>query len=150
MDALVISIVANVVLGLVLFALLYGKRGSDSDRLTEPEQALARYRIRYPMATGRVSLAADGRAALIELTDGSVGLVEQCGRRWNVRVLEPGEIVGVDRARDGAIAVHFADLGWPRARIQLSDPDIFRDWMERLGALREAATSRRIRIARRA
>ncbi len=150
MDALAISIAANVVLGLALFALLYGKRGSDSDRLTEPEQALPRYRIRYPMATGRVSLAADGCAALIELTDGSVGLVERCSRRWNVRVLEPGEIVGVDRALDGAIAVSFADLGWPRARIQLSDPTICQGWMERLGALRETAPSGRMRIERRA
>jgi hypothetical protein len=143
-DALTLSIAANIVLGLVLFGLLYRKRGQDSGRLSEGEQALACYRIRHPTASGRVSLAADGRAALLELTDGSVGLVERRGRRWNVRTLAQGEIVGVDRARDGAITVRLADFGWPRARVQLSDPDICQDWMERLGAMCGAAASGRV------
>lgn len=138
MDALTISIVANLVLGLVLLGLLYRKHGTDSERLTEPGQALARYRIRYPAASGRVSLSVDGRAALLELADGTVGLVERCGRRWNVRLLEPREMVGVDRAVDGAIRLRFADFGWPRARVQLSDPDTCQRWVERLAALREA------------
>ena len=150
MDALIISILANVVLGLVVFGVLLRKHVSDSDRLTDPEQALAHYRLRYPTARGRVSLAADGRAALIELTDGSAGLVERCGRRWNVRALDPREIVGVARARDGAITVRFADFGWPRARVQLSDPGICQGWMERLGALREAGSAGRMREAHRA
>lgn len=150
MDALTVSIAANIVLGLVLLGVLYSRRGSDSDRLTGPEQALARYRVRYLTASGRVSLAADGRAALLELTDGSVGLVERCGRRWSVRVLEPREIVGVDRASDGAITLRLADFGWPRARVQLSDPDICRSWMERLGAMREAVASGRERLVQRA
>ncbi len=150
MNALTISIVANIVLGLVLLGVLYRKRGGDPDRLTGPEQALARYRTRYPAASGRADLATDGRAALLELTDGSVGLVERCGRRWNVRTLEPREILGVDRARDGAITIRLADFGWPRARVLLSDPDTCRDWTERLGALREAAASGRERMVHRA
>lgn len=140
MDALLISILANVVLGLVLFGVLFRKRGNDSDRLTDPEQALARYRTRYPTASGRVSLAADGRAALLELIDGSIGLVERCGRRWNVRLLDPREIAGVDRGRDGVLTLRFADLGWPRARVQLADPGICEGWMQRLGGLREAGS----------
>ena len=64
--------------------------------------------------------------------------------------LEPREIVGVDRGRDGAITVCFADFGWPRARIQLSDPAICQGWMERLGALREAASPGQVRRAQRA
>jgi hypothetical protein len=149
-DALLISILANVVLGLVLFGVLLRRRVKDSDRLTEPEQALALYRIRFPTARGRVTLATDGRAALLELNDGSVGLIERCGRRWNARTLEPREIAGVDRARDGALTVCFADFGWPRARVQLSDPGICRGWMERLDALRDAASPGRERTAHRA
>jgi hypothetical protein len=144
-DALTISIVANIVLGFVLFGLLYRKRWSDSEGLTRPEQALARYRIRYPTASGHASLAADGRAALLELSDGTVGLIERCGRRWSVRLLEPREILGVDRAGDGAIVIRFADFGWPRARVQLSDPDTCRRWIERLIAMREAVASARER-----
>jgi hypothetical protein len=138
-NALTISIVANVVLGLVLFGLLSRKHGNDSDRLTKPEQALAHYRTRWPMAGGRVDLAADGRAALLELSDGSVGLVERCGRRWSVRALESREILGVERASDGAIMIRFADFGWPRARIQLSDPDTCQRWMERLATARDTS-----------
>lgn len=147
MDALILSIAANIVLGLMLFGMLYRKRGRDSDRLAGPEQALARYRVRYPAAKGWVSLAADGQAALLDLTDGGIGLVERCGRRWNVRTLEPKEIIGVARSRDGAITVRLADFGWPRARIQLSDPGIRQGWLERLGAMREAAVSERQRAA---
>lgn len=148
MDALFISIAANIVLGLVLFGVLYRKRGGDSDRLSEPGQALALYRIRYPTATGRVSLAVDGRGALLELTDGSVGLIERHGRRWNVRALEPREIVGVERTAHGAITVRLADFGWPRARIQLPDPDICQGWLERLRAMGEAAAPGRERVHR--
>ena len=140
-NALAISIVANIVLGLVLFGVLYRKRGSDPDRLTGPEQALAHYRTRCPTANGRVDLAADGQAALLELSDGSVGLVERCGRRWSVRALEPGEILGVGRASDGAIVVSFADFGWPRARVQLSEPDTCQRWLDRLAALRGSVAS---------
>jgi hypothetical protein len=140
-NALAISIIANIVLGLVLFGVLYRKRGSDPDRLTEPEQALAHYRAHFPTANGRVDLAADGRAALLELSDGSVGLVERCGRRWSVRCLEPREILGVGRATDGAILVSFADFGWPRARVQLSGPDTSRRWIDRLAALRGSVAS---------
>jgi len=136
-----ISIAANIVLGLVLFGVLYRKRATDSDRLSEPGRALALYRIRYPTAAGHVSLAVDGRAALLELTDGGVGLVERCGRRWNVRALEPREIVGVDRTGSSAITVRLADFGWPRARIQLPGPEICQGWMERLRALCETASS---------
>lgn len=150
MDALTISIVANLVLGLVLLGLLYRRHENDSERLTEPEQALARYRVRYPTASGRVSLAVDGRAALLELADGTVGLVERCGRRWNVRLLQPREILGVERAVDGAIRLRFADFGWPRARVQLSDADACQRWVERLAALRAAVAPADERRAHRA
>ena len=135
---LTISILANIALGIVLFAVLYRKRANDPERLAEPQQALERYRTRYPLARGRASLAADGRAALLELTDGTLGLVERCGRRWNVRALKPTEILGVDRAGERAITVHFADFGWPRSRVELADPDTCRRWLERLVAMREA------------
>ena len=150
MNALAISIFANILLGLVLLGVLYRRRGTDTDRLTEPGQALAHYRTRYPTASGRVDLGADGRAALLELADGSLGLVERRGRRWNVRVLEPREILAVERASDGALTVGFADFGWPRARVQLSEPDARQRWMERLVAMRDAVAATRERRLRRA
>ena len=140
-NALAIPIIANIALGLVLFGVLHRTRGRDPQRLTRPEQALAHYRTRHPTANGRVDLAADGRAALLELSNGSVGLVERCGRRWSVRALEPGEILGVERASDGALLVRIADFGWPRARVQLSEPTLCQRWIDRLAALRDCAAS---------
>lgn len=142
MNALAIAILANILLGLMLLGLLYRKRGTDPERLTGAEQALAHYRTRYPTATGRAELASDGQAALLDLVDGSVGLVQRCGRRWSVRTLEPKEIVGVARASDGTLTVSFADFGWPRARIRLST-DACERWLERLLALRDSALSMR-------
>lgn len=143
MNPLAIAIIANVVLGVVLLGLLYRKRGDDTERLTEPGQALDRYRMVHPTARGGASLAADGRAALIDLADGSLGLVERRGRRWNARALNPGEIAGVDDANDGAITIRFADFGWPKARVLLADPVDRRRWIDRLAALRGAAVSTR-------
>jgi hypothetical protein len=142
-DALTISILANVVLGLVLFGVLYRKPADEPERLSEPADALARYRVRYPAASGRVDVATDGRAALIAISDGSVGLIERRGRRWNARVVEPREILAVDRADDGAITVRFADFGWPRARVELSDPDTCQRWIERLTAMRDSVARAR-------
>jgi hypothetical protein len=139
MDALAISIGANVALGVVLLGILYGRRGVDEARLTDPDQALAQWRALDPRAHGRATLAADGRAALLELDDGSLGLVERRGRRWAARSLDPRELVGVDATDDGSITLRFADFGWPRACVRIADPALRGRVLDRLGALRAGA-----------
>jgi len=136
MGALAVSILANVLLGAVLLAMLYRKRGEDSARLTDPAQALACYRATSPSAQGSATLSSDGLGALIDLADGGIGLVERRGRRWNARRLDPLDLAGVDAREDGVVTLRFADFGWPRARVALADPAARARWIERLEGLR--------------
>ncbi|MHB1869265.1 MAG: hypothetical protein ACYCT1_00210 [Steroidobacteraceae bacterium] len=129
---------ANIGIGVVLLAVLYRHRLSDPQPLAGPDQALARYRTHYPLAGGKATVAADGRAALLELADGTIGLVEQRGRRWNVRAVSSSEFLGFRREADEAITLRFADFGWPRSRVLLADADTRERWIGRLTALRSA------------
>ncbi len=136
MDALAISILANVLLGAVLLAMLYRTRGEGAARLTDPAQALALYRAIHPSAQGSAPLSGAGLRALIALAAGGIGLVERRGRRWNARRLEPLEVTGVDAREDGVVTLRFADFGWPRARVALPHPATRARWIERLEGLR--------------
>ncbi|MDE2293911.1 MAG: hypothetical protein KGL36_00485 [Gammaproteobacteria bacterium] len=135
MSVLAISIGSNLVLGIVLFGLLYRRRGTDQARLADTGDALRHYRSLDPAARGRAILASDGRAAFVELDGGDLGLVERRGRRWAARALETNELTGVDASGDGTITLRFADFGWPRARVRIEDPVLRRRWLDRLGAL---------------
>ena len=139
MNALAISIGSNVVLGVVLLGLLYRRRGPDDARLDGPDEALIHYRAFDPAAEGSATLASDGRAALVELDDGSLGLVERRGRRWAARALDPSELAGFDANEGGVLTLRFADFGWPRAQVRLTDLETRRHWLDRLGALRAGA-----------
>ncbi len=141
MNALVIAISANILLGFVLLGMLFRRRAADAERLTDSDQALCHIRRLLPSADGNVSLSADGLGALFELLDGTVGLIERRGRRWTVRVIEPGELVAVQVEGD-RITIRFADFGWPRSYLQLPDPAIRRHWDERLAALLRATPAR--------
>ena len=141
MNTLAISIGSNVALGIVLLAVLYRRRGPDEARLADPVEALRHYRSADPAAQGRALLASDGRAALLELDDGRLGLVERRGRRWAARELQAAEIVGIAAADDGVITLRFADFGWPRARVRIEDPALRRRWLDRLEALRAGAVA---------
>lgn len=137
MSGLAIAIAANVLLGLVLLGVLFRRRTADAERLTEPAQALEQYRLLHPRAGGSVSIAVDGRAALLELADGTVGLIERRGRRWSVRSVEPAELAGVEGKGDDVIAIRFADFGWPRSRLRLADPALRQHWIERLAVMQQ-------------
>jgi hypothetical protein len=139
MGGLTVAILANIGIGVVLLAVLYRHRTSDPQPLTGPEQALTHYRALYPLAKGTATVAADGRAALLELADGTIGLVERRGRRWNVRAVSSSELLAVRREADEAITLCFADFGWPRSRVLLADADTRERWIGRLAALRSTA-----------
>lgn len=138
MGELAVAIVANIGIGVVLLAVLYRHRLSDPQPLSGPDQALARYRTLYPLAGGKATVAADGLAALLELADGTIGLVERRGRRWNVRAVSSSEFLGLRREADETITLRFADFGWPRSRVLLADADTRERWIGRLTALRSA------------
>lgn len=135
MSELLISIAVNLALGVILLALLYRKRTRDTVRLTLASEAMDIFRMHFPDALGAATLAADGRAALIDLQRGGTGLVTRHGRRWNARLLAKGELVSVRRSGDDAIELKFADFGWPRARVCLADADTRTMWLSRLESL---------------
>ena len=91
MSELLISIAVNLALGVILLALLYRKRTRDPVRLTLASEAMDIFRMHVPDALGAATLAADGRAALIDLQRGGTGLVHvtavagmpACWRRAN-------------------------------------------------------------------
>jgi hypothetical protein len=135
MAELAISIAVNVLLGIVLAALLYRRRADDGGLLGGAGEAMDVFRSRFPDTQGAATVSADRRAALIELPrDTGIGLVQRQGRRWNARLLAPGEIRSVKQSPPDALEVELADFGWPRARIRIADPGARAAWMARLGA----------------
>jgi hypothetical protein len=98
--------------------------------------------LNFPDSLGAVTVAADRRGALIDLQGGAgIGLLQRQGRRWNARVLAPGEISSARLDSDGAINLHFADFGWPRACIRIADADARAMWLARLHSLTAQVSS---------
>jgi len=140
---LLISIAVNVVLGILLLGLFAWKRNTDAIRLADPEEAMDVFRRYFPEAVGTATLAADRRAALIDLQPGgATGLLQRVGRRWNARLLVPREFSAVAVEPDGTIKLQFADFGWPRARLQIADPEARARWLVRLDSLTARAATR--------
>ena len=135
MSELLIPIAVNLALGVILLALLYRQRTRDTVRLTLATEAMDIFRMHFPDALGAATLAADGRGALIDLQRGGTGLLQRHGRRWNARLLAPGELSSVRRSGGDAIELKFADFGWPRARLCLADADARAMWLSRLTSL---------------
>jgi len=137
MSELAISIAVNVALGIALLAILRWKRFGDSARLAGAEEAIALFSQRFSATAGDATVAHDGRSALIELdSGGGVGLLQRHGRRWNARVLVPGEVSSAELKEATVIDLTFADFGWPRAQIRIDDAEARLRWLQRLQTLR--------------
>jgi hypothetical protein len=142
MTELAISIGVNLVLGILLFALLYRKRAGDEVRVSGPSEAMDIFRQYFPDAIGTATVATDQRSALIDLQWGAgIGLLQRLGRRWNARVLTPGELASV-RVVGDAVHIKFADFAWPRACIHVAEADARAKWLGRLNSLTALAFSR--------
>jgi hypothetical protein len=132
---LVISIAANIVLGLVLLAIFAQLHPRDQARLASPEEALTLFRQHFPDASGTASVSADGLIALIALRpDSGIGLLHRNGRRWNARELLPEDLRAVHCLGD-SIILRFADFGWPRIRFRFTHAEARTLWLARLSAL---------------
>jgi hypothetical protein len=137
---LVVPIAVNLALGVILLGLFAWRGKQDPLRLTASD-ALAIFRQHDPEASGTATVAADGRAALIDLGEMRVGLLHRHGRRWNARVISREDLRGVAVAGD-EVVLSLADFGWPGARLRLEDGAARKRWLERLARLAgETATS---------
>lgn len=138
MSEMELSIALNVALGIVLFALLRRQSGDDGVRLHGNAEAVRIFMSQFPDLQGAASVADDGRGALIELeSGGGVGLLERRGRRWNARVIRPGDLASAPtsaRIEGECLCIGFADFGWPRSRLRFGDAGARSTWLARLGA----------------
>ena len=142
MSELVIPIVANVVLGLVLLALLFRQRAGPGVHLRDASEAIHVFRDLLPEAEGTATLASDGRMALIELVHGhGIGVLQLQGKRWVARVLVPQDLASVRLTSDGALLVRLADFAWPRLLVRFADESACSQWLRRLQALRAACST---------
>jgi len=142
---IVIAIAANIVVGLILLALFAWYRSPGNARLSGPDEALSIYRQHFPDASGTVTVAADGLAALISLRPApGVGLLQLHGKRWSSRELTPEDLRTIAVEGD-VINISLLDFGWPRCSVRIADPDSRADWVSRLNAL--AARSERSKVA---
>ena len=140
MRELAISIGVNVVLGGILLVLLRWRHLGDTVPLEGPAAAMSLFKTYFPEAVGEATLSDDRRSALIDLQrGGGIGLLQRQGRRWNARTLMPGEVSSVALAGDGTVKLKFADFGWPRAQLRITDADARAFWMGRLSSLRAQA-----------
>ena len=133
---LVVPIAANVVLGVLLFALFSRPLRASAMRLTGPDEALAIFRLQFPDATGTATVAADQLGSLIALHgDPRVGLIQRHGQRWTTRVLAPPDLLSVAESGTDALNLSLADFGWPQASVRISDPQVRAAWLSRLTSL---------------
>jgi hypothetical protein len=142
MSELVISIVANVALGLVLLALLFRQRADPGVRLRDASEAIRVFRDLLPEAEGTATLGSDGRTALIDLAHGhGIGILQLQGKRWVARLLVPQDLASVRLTSDGALLVRLADFAWPRILVRFADESACSQWLQRLQALRAASST---------
>jgi len=148
---LIISIAVNVALGMILLALLLWRTTRDETRVAGAEEALALFRQPFPDAMGLATVCTGGRAALIELRPGpGIGLLQRQGRRWNARILRPGDCSLVRRRSDRKLALELADFGWPRAELEFADAGALEKWESRLRSLTVREASRHLGDSQRA
>jgi hypothetical protein len=143
MSELVISIIANVALGLVLLALLFRRRAGPGVRLRDAGEAIRVFRDLLPEAEcATATLGSDGGSALIEPVYGlRVGVLQLQGKRWVARVLAPQDLASVRLTSDGALLVRFADFAWPRVLVRIADEGARSQWLQRLQALHAASST---------
>ena len=148
---LLIAIAFNVFVAALTALLIYlvWSRKRDDASLADASAAMGLFRDYFPDAAGlsqaAVTLTSDRRNALIELPDGAgVGLLQGHGRRWNARILQPGDIASARVFENATLRLKFTDYGSPSASLVLADADERAVWLARLQTLaRPAPTGQR-------
>jgi hypothetical protein len=139
-----IAIVVNIVVGVVAAALIifFRARAKAAPPPLTAESALEIFRVQFPETQGSATVSADGRMALVGL-DGGVGLLYPNGRRWNARVLRPGDVADVRACAPHTLRLKFRDYAWPRTEIGLEDEAERERWTARLQELVRASSAPR-------
>jgi hypothetical protein len=142
---LLIAIGVNVLVGVLTALLIYflRTRKPQDPRLADAGAALGLFQRQFPEITGATTLTADHRNALIELQDGpGLGLLQGHGRRWNARVLQPGDVASVRVSKDTTLVLKFSNYGSPRAALIFADANERALWLARFQHLTSPAAGR--------
>ncbi|MBB2202658.1 hypothetical protein [Gluconacetobacter tumulisoli] len=132
MNAVLFVLAVNLAVILACAGLFFLLRAPPPDAMPDPPALLAVFHAEYPDARPCDSvLADDGRAGLIWLADGAVGLVAGAGRHWRVRRLDSVAQCAT-RIAGEALVLRFRDFAWPSARLVLCDAAVRRRWCERI------------------
>lgn len=113
-------LVAMVTIGVSLVVLaVHVSGGTRVARLHSADDARTRFAVDHPDAEmGRCLLSADGRDAVIELADGTIGFVHAVGSKFLTRHALRGEIRGSTGHDDPAkLVLATGDFTWPRATV---------------------------------
>ena len=140
---LLIAIGVNILVGALTALLLYflWTRKRRDPSLSDASAALDLFQRQFPDTVGEATLTTDRRNALISLRDGAgIGLLQGHGRRWNARILQPGDVASVRTVRDETLQLRFSDYGSPRASLLLSDAGERAAWLSRLQPLTRSAS----------
>lgn len=131
--SLLVPIATHLALGAVLAAMFAGYGRTAAESLRDPGDAVRHFRLAFPQTTGRVTLTADGAAALVEVADRrAIGILARRGGRWSARLLEPGELRRVAATGDTGLRLVFSDAGWSPVTLSLADATQRAYWRERL------------------
>lgn len=146
---LLIAIGFNVFVAALAALLIYfawTRRRTTDASLADAGTAISLFRIHFPDAADvpeaarAVTLTTDRRNALIELPNGAgVGLLQGHGRRWNARILTPGDVASVSVSGDATLRVKLTDYSGPRALLTVADADERAAWLSRLQTLTQRA-----------
>lgn len=121
-----VAVVAGGVTLVVLMVHLTG--GSRIAEIAGEEAALHRFLIDYPEAeVGRCIVSSDCRDAVLELSDGHVGLVHAVGSNYLTRFVNRGEMAALPSAKEaGVVDLVTGDITWPRAHMHFADSETAR------------------------
>lgn len=98
--------------------------GSRVSVLRDEAAARERFALDYPgIGVERVWLTADATAAVIETSDGRVGLVKALGGRFLTRLIGSADLAGPPRATGSRLALRLRDFTWPGAVFEFAQPE---------------------------
>lgn len=132
-----VLIVAVGIAAVVLSVHLTG--GSRRAQLDGEEHARARFAEDYPaIAIRAVHLTADRSAAVMELGDARIGIVQAIGGKFLTRVLAQGDLSTAPRASDCTVTIRSGDFTWRRGDFTFENDETAKRVEAMFGALRKA------------
>lgn len=130
-------LVIIVAVGIALVVMAVHVTGGSARAVLDGDSAMRRFADDFPELRIRaVRITHDCHTAFLQLEDDRVGIVQAVGGKFLTRIVAAGDLAGVPRATDTAIAVRFRDLTWPGGRFNFANAEEARAVQTMFAALR--------------